>query len=132
MSLVLGEVGHVRGLLKIIHLKFFTTNMVSQYNGNYAFTESSIVGNAPDSIGVYYCGKLLSNGNIEVYYIGKSCDNVEDRLLDHHSERKWSDVTHFGFKTCSTCTEAEDLEVREIKRLQPKYNTQGKRVYSRV
>ena len=51
---------------------------------------------------------------------------IRGRLLNHLRNDYWPDVTHFGYCVCSTAKEAEDFEASEIKRLQPKYNTQGK------
>lgn len=79
-------------------------------------------------IGVYYCGSLLSNGNLRPFYIGKSSSEqgVMGRLLDHLENKYWPDVTHFGIEYCSNESEAVALEEREIKYYQPKYNTLGK------
>ena len=39
--------------------------------------------------------------------------------------KKWPDVSHFGYRVCSTLKEAKELETSEIENLQPKYNKSG-------
>jgi excinuclease UvrABC nuclease subunit len=102
--------------------------MAKQYKGHHLYTENDIASNAPVSIGVYYCGAVLTNGILQPYYIGKSAgeNGIWGRLMDHFRENKWYDVTHFGFMECDSEQEALNLEAAEIKRCQPKYNIQGK------
>ena len=78
-------------------------------------------------IGVYYCGAQSSDGKLVIYYIGRAVreGGIRSRLLEHLSEDKWSDVTHFGYHVCDTAQEAIDFEVREIAKCKPKYNTVG-------
>lgn len=98
--------------------------MIEKYKGQYIFDANTLYGWDSNSIGVYYCGRILPNGNLYVFYVGKSTSNngIKGRLLQHLGENKWNDVTHFGFVICSTPKEAEEFEAFEIKRLQPKYN----------
>jgi len=83
--------------------------MVKQYKGHYPYKEEHITLNAPASIGVYYCGAVLSNGNLLPHYVGKGAGErgVWGRLLDHIRQEL-------------------NLEGVEIKRFQPKYNIQRK------
>ena len=102
--------------------------MVKQYKGHYPYKEEHITLNAPASIGVYYCGAVLSNGNLLPHYVGKGAGErgVWGRLLDHIRQERWYDITHFGFIECDSEQEALNLEGVEIKRFQPKYNIQRK------
>lgn len=105
--------------------------MISQYYGHYRYDKFNISSCAPDAIGVYYCGYIDSSGNLAVLYVGKASgifSKIKDRLLDHLREENWFDITHFGYRTCSSSSEAEKLELDEIRRLQPKYNSVGKAV----
>ena len=104
--------------------------MISQYFGHYPYDKSSVSNRAPDNIGVYYCGYINSSSNLTVHYVGRATGqytSIKSRLLDHLRDDNWGDVTHFGYKTCSTASEAENLEAQEIQRLKPKYNTVGKK-----
>ena len=100
--------------------------MISNYQGHYFFNESSIINNAPQNIGVYYCGVLENNGNLGVFYVGRAKGEnvtIRSRLLEHFNNDKWYDVTHFGFCLCSSEEEIENFEKLEIARLNtPKYN----------
>lgn len=101
--------------------------MIEPYKGQFSFDEDSISENAPDSIGVYYCGEVNSENALQpVHYVGMSGESIKDRLQDHLLGDGWPDVTHFGFEVCSDESEAEEQEGKEIARLQPKYNDQGK------
>jgi len=103
--------------------------MIYSYSGEYKFDRFSINSLAPDKIGVYYCGYQKLHGGLYTLYVGRAKGDdvtIKSRLFDHLREKKWSDVTHFGFKICTTKKEAEDLEAAEIKRLKPKHNTIGK------
>ncbi|MCR4277386.1 MAG: hypothetical protein NUV87_04635 [Candidatus Roizmanbacteria bacterium] len=102
--------------------------MIQPYKGHYQYNEKVISEWDSTAIGVYYCGYPLTNGNLSVLYVGKATSDtgVRGRLLQHLSEDKWPDVSHFGYCVCSTSKEAEDFEASEIERLKPKYNTQGK------
>jgi excinuclease UvrABC nuclease subunit len=105
--------------------------MIKNYRGNYQYNKSSIIENASDEIGVYYCGYINSNNKLCPHYIGRAKgDGVSicSRLLDHLREDDWLDVSHFGFNVCTTKQEAENLEMEEIKRCNPKYNIQGKSI----
>lgn len=102
--------------------------MIMAYSGNYPYNRSSVTISAPDNIGVYYCGSLNQNGGLGTMYIGRALGDgvtIKSRLIDHLVD-KWTDVTHFGYRICTTKKEAEDLETNEIQRLQPKYNKIGK------
>lgn len=105
--------------------------MISSYFGHYIFNKDSIQLNASTGIGIYYCGWVNPLTRIlETYYVGRALGagvSIKNRLLDHLNDG-WSDVTNFGYKLCTSEKEVEDLEAAEIKRLQPKYNTQGKAI----
>lgn len=102
--------------------------MVQPYKGHYKYNEKVVSDWDSAVIGVYYCGLVSQNGNLSAFYVGKGTGDagIRGRLLQHLSEDKWTDATHFGYCVCSSVKEAEDFEAAEIKRLQPKYNTQGK------
>lgn len=102
--------------------------MIGTYQGHFSYTKESISNNAPDSKGVYYMGSLNTNGKLGVSYVGKSSvgADMRGRLLSHLNNGEWDDVTHFGYKTCSTIEEADKLEAEEIARLKPKHNQIGK------
>ncbi len=104
--------------------------MSNEYTGHYAYSKASILQNAPDSIGVYYCGYIGPDGRL-LYpaYIGRAKGegvSVRSRLLDHIRDDYWPSVTHFGYRLCATKWEAERLEAQEIAKFNPKYNTQLK------
>ena len=102
--------------------------MIHSYAGSYPYNKDSISRYASDNFGVYYCGYM--NGNtLATMYVGRAAGDgvsIKSRLLNHLSNDYWPKVTHFGFHVCDTKSEAIDLEAREIERLQPPYNTQGK------
>jgi len=102
--------------------------MIMAYSGNFLYNQPSVAVSAPDSLGVYYCGSLNQDRSLGALYVGRALGDgvtIKSRLRDHFSDR-WPDVTHFGFRICTTMKEAEDLESSEIQRLQPKYNKVGK------
>lgn len=101
-------------------------NMVDEYKGNYPYDKRSIEFYAPDSIGVYYCGKLNYNNSLIPLYIGMSEVSIKGRLFDHLEQDNWPDITHFGYRICTTKQEAEELETSEIQKYKPKYNSTGK------
>jgi len=106
----------------------YNRSMVHPYQGNYSYNQK-VVGDWNNSqIGVYYCGYVLPNGNLSPLYIGQGAgvDGIKGRLLQHLSQDNWPDVTHFGYSVCDTAKEVEGLEMAEITRFKPKYNTQGK------
>ena len=102
--------------------------MIQLFKGNYGFNNAIVSGWDSTAIGVYYCGALNSNGNLVVYYIGRAIgdDGIRGRLLQHLSETKWPDVTHFGYHVCDTQQEALSHEALEIGVYKPKYNKIGK------
>lgn len=102
--------------------------MISQYEGPFSYDKNIVQNWNNTSGGVYYCGALSQNGKLTVFYVGKAFGDggIRGRLLQHMNENKWRDVTHFGYAICSTEKEAIDFESQEIRRLNPKYNTQGK------
>ena len=102
--------------------------MIYQFKGPYLFDNATISGWNSSAIGVYYCGAKTADGKLAVSYIGKSVADggMRGRLLQHLSERKWPDVTHFGYKQCDTAVETEHHELAEIAKYKPKYNIQGK------
>jgi len=98
--------------------------MIEQYHGNYQFNEQVIKSNAPLLSGVYYCGHLNQNGSLNPDYIGRASGygvSIRSRLIDHLNNY-WTGVTHFGFYICSTPQEAEQFEVAEISKFNPRYN----------
>lgn len=100
---------------------------MNQYNGHYNYDHGTVNGWQNNAIGIYYCGEITTNGNLTVHYVGKGTGDggIRARLLDHIRQDNWPDVRHFGYVLCSTAQEAINLEAAEIRRLQPKYNTQG-------
>jgi hypothetical protein len=101
--------------------------MVGPYKGQFPFNGDSVSKNAPDSIGVYYCGEINSENSLSpVHYVGMSGESIGDRLQVHLRDNNWPDVSHFGYEECSTEQEAKEQEAKEIARLRPKYNDQGK------
>lgn len=104
-------------------------DMIASYTGHYLFNGRSVSENAPNSIGVYYCGKLNENGNLVPLDIGRAKGenvSIRSRLSDHLRDDYWPDVTHFGYVICTTMKEAEEYEMSEIKKYKPKYNVQWK------
>ena len=102
---------------------------MEEYRGSYNYNKYTVPINAPEEIGVYYCGKLNSNNSLIPLYIGRAMGEnvtIKSRLLDHLSKDYWPDVTHFGYVVCQTPREAEIFEASEINDFKPKYNVQGK------
>ena len=103
--------------------------MVQGYKGNYVFSKEVVQGWNNDEGGVYYCGVVDNTGkSLTPHYIGKAFGGggIKARLLQHLSENKWRDITHFGYSVCSSENESLAFELQEIKRLNPKYNIHGK------
>jgi hypothetical protein len=102
--------------------------MIQNFQAPYSYDDSVVRNWNSSAIGVYYCGELALDGSFITYYVGRAVSDVgiRGRLLHHLAEQKWSDVTHFGYKICSTINEAINHEATEIARLTPKYNTVGK------
>ena len=102
--------------------------MIYDYKGHYSYDKNTITNWNNTSIGVYYCGVLSSAGKLSVYYVGKgtSSEGMRARLLDHLNISNLPGCTHFGYRVCGTKTEAENFEMKEIERLQPRYNQVGK------
>lgn len=103
--------------------------MIYDYSGHYQYDRLSVGDKAPDSIGVYYCGYVDNRGMLIAHYVGRAVGfqvSLKSRLFDHLRDDNWSDVSHFGYRICTTQKEAEELESTEIQRLKPKYNEIGK------
>lgn len=103
--------------------------MIQDYQGQYRYNKISVTTNAPEEIGVYYCGQINENNSLITHYVGRAKGegvSIYSRLLDHLRQENWFDVSYFGYQICTTKKETEDLEASEIQRLKPKYNTQGK------
>jgi len=103
--------------------------MIYDYRGHFSFNHNSISQNAADDHGVYYCGYIDTENKLQPLYIGRAIGDyvsIKSRLLEHYADRKWPDVTSFGFQVCTTKAEAEQLEQDRIKEFQPKYNQVGK------
>ena len=115
-------------ILDSLNALIYNQSMVHPYQGNYSYNQKVIGDWNNSQIGVYYCGYVLSNGNLSPLYIGRGVgqDGIKGRLLQHLSQDNWPDVTHFGYCVCDTVKEAEDLESAEIIKFKPKDNTQGK------
>jgi hypothetical protein len=98
--------------------------MAKPYKGHFGYDKATVSNWEHNLIGVYYCGYPLSNGSLGVVYIGRAVgdDGIKGRLLQHLSEYKWPEVSHFGYVECDTVQEAIDFEVAEIKRINPKHN----------
>lgn len=105
--------------------------MISRYKGPFSFTQAIVGGWNSKAIGVYYCGSLNAKGELVCRYVGQACgmEGMRGRLLQHLSERKWNDVTHFGYRQCESTQEATELERLEIQRIHPHYNIRGKQIY---
>jgi excinuclease UvrABC nuclease subunit len=102
--------------------------MIYDYVGHFPYSGLSVTLNAIDSLGVYYCGYVNTQGELVPSYIGRAVGDdvsIRSRLRDHLRDDYWPNVTHFGYRVCTTQTEAKDLEATEIRRFQPSYNTQG-------
>lgn len=102
--------------------------MVNSYIGHYLYNALSVGANAPVAIGVYYCGQLNLRNELVPLYIGKSV-SIRERLQSHISNADLRGITHFGYVRCSTQQEAESFEAAEIRKHQPRYNEQGKKVF---
>lgn len=102
--------------------------MVNSYIGHFLYSALSVGANAPLAIGVYYCGQLNLRNELVPLYIGKSV-SLRERLQSHISAGDLRGISHFGYIRCSTQQEAEVLEAAEIRKHQPKYNEQGKKVF---
>jgi excinuclease UvrABC nuclease subunit len=101
------------------------------YKGHHNYNKTSVMLFAPDTIGVYYCGIVNSSNSLSPLYIGRAIGEnvtIRSRLFDHLNNDSWSGVTHFGYIICQTPREAEIFEASEIKRFQPRYNVQGKKI----
>ena len=99
------------------------------FKGPYLYSEKIIKEWESTSIGVYYIGIKTSENQLKIFYIGKATGDggVRERLLEHLSETKWSDATHFGFHffTGTDTEKIEEFEKKEITKYKPKYNTMG-------
>ena len=108
--------------------------MTNSYSGHYAYNKITILRVAPDNMGIYYCGCLGSDGKLYPLYIGRAKGDgvsIRSRLLDHLRDDYWPSATHFGYHVCSTKQEAENLEIQEIKRCNPKHNSQWTTPFAR-
>lgn len=102
--------------------------MIQPFKGPYSFDKFTVANWDSAQIGVYYCGFVNAQGALICHYVGQAVGEggLRSRILQHLSENKWPDVSHFGYAVCGTAMEAANFEAQEIVRLQPKYNTQGK------
>lgn len=103
--------------------------MIGTYQGNFPYTQIGVLISAPAIQGVYYCGTVNFQNQLVPMYIGRAKGTgvtINSRLSDHLRQNNWSDITHFGYVSCSTDQEAINLEASEIVRCQPKYNQVGK------
>ena len=102
--------------------------MVHPYEGHYTYNENVVKNWKSTAIGIYYCGFLTTENKLHPLYIGIGTgdEGIKGRLLDHIRDDNWPDVTHFDYQICDTIKEAENWEIEEIQRYQPKYNEQNK------
>ncbi len=100
--------------------------MVGNYIGHFTYNQLGILMSAPQSQGIYYCGWVNPQNQLVPLYIGRAKGTgvtINSRLSDHLKDDWWTDVTHFGYVTCSLDQEAINLEAAEIDKYKPKYNT---------
>jgi hypothetical protein len=99
------------------------------FKGPYTYSEKVVGDWDSDSIGVYYIGTKTPENQLRIFYIGKAVGNggIRGRLLEHLSEAKWSDATHFGFHIFGNdeIAKVEAFEKEEINKYKPKYNIVG-------
>ncbi len=102
--------------------------MIGEYQGHFKYSKTDITKCDSSDGGVYYLGNINANGKLGVLYVGKAFgkDGIRGRLLQHLNDNEWPDISHFGFKTCSTEKESLEFESIEIERLKPKHNKIGK------
>lgn len=103
--------------------------MIYPFKGPFLYDDDVVRDWNNDSIGVYYVGKKNEAGALVIFYVGRAIADggMRARLLQHLSESKWYDATHFGYHVCSSSQEAIDWEKEEIARYNPKYNIVGTR-----
>jgi len=99
------------------------------FKGPYTYSKKIVEEWDSSSIGVYYIGTKTPENQLRIFYIGKAVSEggVRKRLLEHLSENKWNDATHFGyhFFEANDIKEIEEFEKTEITKYKPKYNTVG-------
>lgn len=95
------------------------------YSGHIIFNQYAILKSVPSAVGIYYCGTLNAVGKLVPFYIGRS-SQLQKRLQEHVSDKKWPDVTHLGYRLCLSEAKSIELEATEIALWQPKYNMVGK------
>lgn len=102
---------------------------MESFKGPYVYNEKIVSEWNSTSIGVYYIGAKTSENQLSVFYIGKAvgAGGIRKRLLEHLSENKWGDATHFGFHISKTSDikKIEEFEKKEIAEYAPKYNALG-------
>lgn len=102
--------------------------MMSDFKGVFSYTDDIVRNWNSDVCGVYYIGIKTPDNQLRVFYIGKAVSDggIRGRLLQHLSEKKWHDATHFGYHSFSpvNASEIEAFEKSEIIKYSPKYNTQ--------
>ncbi len=102
--------------------------MIYNYQGHYLYNDE-IIGNWNSrAIGVYFCGFLTAQNQLQPVYIGVGTGNggMRDRLLCHLRDDYWPEATHFGYHLCDNAEEALRWEAEQILAHQPKYNERGK------
>lgn len=94
-----------------------------KYNGKYSFDKSVISNWNSSATGVYYLFEGTS-----IVYVGSaiSVEGIRGRLLQHINERSFPNVAQFGYKEIFGKDAILNHESSEIKRLQPRYNKNGK------
>lgn len=105
--------------------------MVGKYRGHYEYTKNIVEELLdPEIIGVYYCGFIDYRGYLNTLYVGSAVGKhgIRGRLLEHMRKDDWQDVTHFGYRACSSVEASLEFESAEIKKHNPKYNTRGSNV----
>ncbi|OGM97334.1 MAG: hypothetical protein A2735_03120 [Candidatus Yanofskybacteria bacterium RIFCSPHIGHO2_01_FULL_41_21] len=99
------------------------------FKGPYVYSEKIIREWNSTAVGVYYIGAKTPENQLRIFYIGKAVSGggIRKRLLEHLTENKWNDVTHFGFHIFKTdnIKEIEEFEKEEIAKYNPKHNIKG-------
>ncbi len=104
--------------------------MIYPYVGNFPYNKQSILNNAPDAIGIYFCGVINPlNGSLVFKYIGRAVGEnvtIKSRLLNHLNDQDLSGIFSFGYRVCTSVLEAINQEEVDIKAWQPVLNERSK------
>jgi len=108
---------------------------MSDWSGRHEYTEENVRTYAPVSAGVYRLIFYKNGDSYIVFYIGKSDDSIERRLLEHLStseentciKNNLRDYTcFFRFISIATQAERDRLEKQQINEYKPSCNSQLK------